>query len=319
MTKIGYTLSAEEHSPSQLVANAKRAEEVGFDFCSVSDHFHPWVPQQPESPLVWNVIGGVATVTERIELGTGVVCPSFRYHPAIVAQGAATSGAMMPGRFYLGLGTGENLNEHIIGQGWPAYAQRREMFVEALEIIQLLFEGGEQSYYGQFYTLENAKLYTLPDQLPPIYIAAAGPESATLAGEMGEGLINTSPDEEVVKAFQEAGGQGKPIIGQMTVCWAEDEQEAIKTALHRWPNAGMPGELSQELPTPAHFSQVSQLVTEEIIAESVVCGPDPEKHRAKVQEYVDAGFTHVYIHQVGDDQEGFFDFAKREILPKFQS
>lgn len=318
MVKIGYTLSSEEFGPNELVANAKRAEDLGFAFCSVSDHFHPWVPHQPHSPLVWNVIGGVATATDRIQLGTGVVCPSFRYHPAIVAQGAATSEEMMPGRFYLGVGTGENLNEHIIGEGWPAYKLRKEMFVEALEIIRLLFEGGEKTYHGQFYTLENAELYTIPDTPPPIHIAAGGPASAKMAGELGDGMISTKPDKELIKSFEEAGGRGKPKIGQLTLCWGKDEQEATKTALHAWPNAGIPGELSQELPNPSHFEQAAQLVREEDIAKAIVCGPDPEKHRAKIQEYIDAGFDHVYLHQVGPDQEGFFTFASKEILPKFQ-
>ncbi len=315
MTRIGYALSSEEHTPNDLVRNAVMAEEAGFEFAMISDHFHPWVDAQGHSPFVWSVIGGIAQATSRLRLGTGVTCPTIRIHPAIIAQAAATSAAMMPGRFMLGLGTGENLNEHVLGDKWPAYDVRAEMFEEAIEVIRLLWQGGEQSHYGTYYEVENARLYTLPDEPPPILIAAGGPKSAGLAGQLGDGLVAISRDSEVLEAFDGGGGTGKPRYAQVTVCWAADEADARRAAVRIWPNSAITGELSQELPTPAHFEQAAKMVTEDMVAESVVCGPDPQRHLEAIREYVDAGFDHVYIHQVGPDQAGFVDFYRREILP----
>lgn len=319
MAQIGYALSSEEHTPNDLVQHAKRAEEIGFEFALISDHYHPWVSAQGHAPFVWSVIGGIAQATQRLRLGTGVTCPTVRTHPAIIAQAAATSAAMIPGRFFLGVGTGEALNEHILGNHWPEHAVRTEMLIEAIEVIRLLWQGGNHSFRGKHYVVENAQLFTLPDSLPPIHVAAGGPSAAQAAGEAGDGVISTSPQAEIVQEFEKSGGKGKPRYGQATVCWAKSENEAIETAFKIWPNAGITGELSQVLPTVTHFEQAAKMVTKEMIAEAVVCGPDPKRHKEKIQEYIDAGFDHVYIHQVGHDQEGFFDFYQREILPEFQS
>ena len=318
VTEIGYAMSSEEHLPNDLVRHARRAEESGFTFALISDHFHPWVDRQGQSPFVWSVIGGIAQATSRLRLGTGVTCPTIRIHPAIIAQAAATSAAMMPGRFFLGVGTGENLNEHILGDHWPPSDVRREMLEEAVELIRQLWEGGTQSYYGDYYTVENARIYTLPEELPPIMVAASGRRAAELAGRIGDGFVGTSPDREVISTFESAGGAGKRRYGQVAVCWAADEAEARRTAHDYWPIAGLKGELSQELPLPAHFEQAAQLVTEEQVAEAIVCGPDPERHVALIREYADAGYDHVYVHQVGPDQDGFFRFYEREVLPRLQ-
>jgi coenzyme F420-dependent glucose-6-phosphate dehydrogenase len=318
MVEIGYALSSEEHLPTDLVRNARRAEEVGFSYALISDHYHPWTNSQGHAPFVWSIIGGIAQATEQLRLGTGVTCPTVRIHPAVIAQAAATSAAMMPGRFFLGVGTGEALNEHILGDHWPEHAVRLEMLEEAIAVIRLLWEGGNQSFYGQHYVVENAQLFTLPDELPPIYVAADGPRAAQSAGKIGDGLISTAPEEETVKSFEKGGGKGKPRYGQLTVCWAKSEDEAIQTAHKIWPNAGLQGELSQILPTVTHFEQATSMVTPEMIAKAVVCGPNPDRHVEKIQEYVDAGYDHVYIHQVGPDQEGFFRFYQKEILPIFQ-
>jgi coenzyme F420-dependent glucose-6-phosphate dehydrogenase len=318
MTEFGYALSSEEHQPNDLVRHARLAEEAGFSFALISDHFHPWTDSQGHSPFVWSVIGGIAQVTEKLRLGTGVTCPTLRTHPAIIAHAAATSAAMMPGRFFLGVGTGENLNEHVLGQHWPEPAVRREMLEEAIEVMRLLWQGGVQSYHGIHYTVERARLYTLPEEPAPIMVAAGGPKAAEIAGRLGDGLIATSPDEKVIKGFDDAGGTGKPRYGQLTVCWAEDEATARKTALEIWPNAAIPGELGQELPMPAHFQQAAKLVTEDEIAKQITCGPDPGKHAEAIRKYLDAGFDHVYIHQVGPDQEGFLRFYEREVLPMVQ-
>lgn len=318
MVQLGYALSTEEHHPNDLVRNAHRTEEVGFSFALISDHFHPWISKQGHCPLVWSVLGAIAHATQRLEVGTGVTCPIIRIHPAIVAQAAATVGAMMPGRFFLGLGTGENLNEHVLGDKWPEFAIRAEMLEEAIDIIRLLWQGENGSCYGGYYTVENARLYTVPDPLPPIMIAAAGPKAAELAGRLGDGLINTSPDAEVVRIFENGSSRQRPKYGQMSVCCAESEAQARKIAYEYWPNAGLSGALSQELATPMHFEQAVKMVREEDVAESVVCGNDPQRHLDKIQKYIDAGYDHVYFHQISPDQEAFFRFYEREILPALQ-
>lgn len=318
MVQLGYALSSEEHPPNDLVRYAQRAEEVGFTFALISDHYHPWIDRQGHSPFVWSVLGGIAQVTKRLALGTGVTCPTIRLHPAIIAQAAATAAAMMPGRFVLGVGTGENLNEHILGVHWPPHDRRLAMLEEAVAVIRQLWQGGTQTYRGAFYAVENARVYTRPDALPPIIVAASGPQAAAAAGRIGDGLCSTTPQPDIVEHFAAAGGAGKPRYGQCAVCWAQDEAQARRTAYAYWPNAGLTGELSQELPTPAHFEQAAKLVREDDIAEVIVCGPDPARHIAQIQKYAEAGYDYIYVHQVGPDQEGFFQFYAKEVLPKFR-
>jgi len=317
MVQIGYAMSSEEHTPNDIVRHAQRAEEVGFPFALISDHYHPWVDAQGQSPFVWSVIGAIAAKTKQLRLGTGVTCPIIRIHPAILAQAAATSAAMMPGRFFFGIGAGERLNEHILGDHWPEPSVRLEMLEEAVEVIRLLWQGGYQSHYGSYYTVENARLYTLPPEPPPVMIAAKGPVAATLAGEIGDGFINTTPDAGPIKTFEESGGRGKPKYGQLTVCWAATVEEAKRTAYKIWPNGGLQGPLSTELALPEHFQDAAKMITEEDVARDVICGPDPQRHIDQIRKYVTAGYDHVYIHQVGPDQEGFFRFYEKEVLPKF--
>jgi coenzyme F420-dependent glucose-6-phosphate dehydrogenase len=316
MVEFGYTLSAEEHGPADLVRWARTAEDAGFAFALISDHFHPWIDRQGHSPFVWTVLGGIAEATERLRVGTGVTCPLIRIHPAIVAQAAATTAALMPGRFFLGLGTGENLNEHILGDRWPPAAMRLEMLEEAVELIRLLWQGEEVTHRGRHYTVENARIYTLPEEPPPILLAAAGEKATELAGRIGDGLIGTSPDAEQIRRFERAGGDDKPRYAQLHVCWAETEEEAKRTAREWWPNTSLPGELGVELPLPRHFEQAAETLSEDDVAEKVSCGPDPERHLEAIRAYVDAGFDHVYIHQVGPAQDGFFRFYEEQILPK---
>jgi len=231
--RIGYKLSSEEQTPSALVEQAKLAEECGFSFALISDHYHPWTERQGQSPFVWSVIGALAHATARLEVGTAVTCPSFRIHPAIIAQAAATSAAMMPGRFFLGVGTGENLNEHVVGGAWPETEVRQERLGEAIEIIRALLEGGNRSHRGRYFTVENARLYTRPPRPPRIMVAVGGAKSAELAGRLGDGMIGTDPDPAIGRQFARAGGAGKPRYGELTVCWAEDESAARKTAHRR--------------------------------------------------------------------------------------
>jgi coenzyme F420-dependent glucose-6-phosphate dehydrogenase len=318
VTALGYALSSEEHGPRDLVGNARRAEEAGFTFALISDHFHPWIERHPHSPFVWGVLGAIAQATERLVVGTGVTCPTMRTHPAIIAHAAATAADLMPGRFFLGIGTGENLNEHILGQAWPEWDVRAEMLEEAVEVIRALWSGEVTSHRGRHYRVQNAKLYTLPESLPPIRVAASGPRMAERAARIGEGLIATAPDKELVQAYRDAGGSG-PLIGQVSVCWAESEAAARRTAHEWWPTAALHGEVSQELPNPSQFTDLAKSVTEDQVAEVILCSPDPEQHLEKIREYEDAGYDHVYVHQIGPDQMGYLDFAKREILPALKA
>jgi coenzyme F420-dependent glucose-6-phosphate dehydrogenase len=311
--RLGYALSSEEHTPNDLVKHTQHAEKLGFEFAMISDHFHPWVNAQGHSPFVWSVIGGIAQATETIRLGTGVTCPTMRIHPAIMAQASATVAAMMPDRFFFGVGTGENLNEHITGMRWPPFDIRAEMLEEAVKLIRLLWQGETTSYWGKYYTVEDARIYTLPEVPPPILLAAGGPKAAEMAGQIGDGLINTSPDQEVIGSFQAAGGGDKPRLGKVTFCWAKDKQAALATVMEYWPTGGLGGELNQELRTVAHFEQATKKVKPEDLEEAFVLGPDPQPYLEKVQEFLDAGFDHLYFHQIGPDQAGFFNFWEQEL------
>src|SRR4051812_10902048 len=312
--ELGFALSSEDHPPNELVRQAQIAERAGFTFGLISDHFHPWVSDQGHSPFVWSTLGGIAQATETIRIGPGVACPLIRIHPAIVAQSAATVAAMMPGRFFLGVGTGENLNEHITGARWPLAWERLEMLQEAVDVIRQLWTGEGITHRGEHYTLEQARIYTLPAELPPIYVAAAKPQAARLAGRIGDGLVTTAPDEELVQEFVESGGGGKLVIGQLHCAYDDDEDAGIERAHRLWPNAGLSGSGGQELPAPRDFEAAASNVTVQNIAEAVPAGRDPERYLKELRKFEQAGFTHVYIHQIGDNQDEFIEFARRELL-----
>ena len=284
---------------------------------AISDHFHPWIDRQGQSPFVWGVLGAISRATDHLPLLTGVTCPTIRVHPAIVAHAAATAATLLPGRFSLGLGSGENLNEHVLGDNWPAVPERQARLEEAIEVIRLLWKGGLKSHRGRYFTVENARIYSLPEEPPPILVAVAGNKSVDLAARAGDGLIGTAPVGESIERFRSKGGEG-PTYGQLHICWAADEADARRTALEWWPNAATSGNYFLELPLPSHFEQAAEQVSEEDIAEAVICGPDPERHIAAIGEYVDAGYDHVYVHQIGPDQDGFFDFYERSVLPEFR-
>jgi G6PDH family F420-dependent oxidoreductase len=309
--KLGFALSSEDHPPNELVRQAALAEEAGFEFCMISDHYHPWVDAQGESPFVWSTLGGIAKSTEKIRVGTGVTCPMIRIHPAIVAQAAATVAAMMPGRFFLGVGTGENLNEHVLGDRWPLPDERLEMLEEAVDVMRLLWKGGEQTHRGKHYTVDHARVYTLPDEEIEVYVAASKPNAAEVAQKIGDGLISTAPDKDVVKAF----GNGKPRIGMMHCAYDKDAKKGLERATKLWPNLALKGPLGQDLATPSDFESAAEMVSEEDVAESTPCGPDPKPYLDLIGKYADAGFTHVYIHQIGDNQAEFIEFAAKELMP----
>jgi G6PDH family F420-dependent oxidoreductase len=309
---IGYWLSSEEQAPKELVENARRAEDAGFSHLLISDHIHPWVDAQGHSPFVWGVIGAIAQATERIPLGTAVTCPLIRVHPAIVAHAAATAQALMDGRFFLGVGTGENLNEHVLGGRWPRADERLEMLDEAIDVIRGLFGGEYETHRGKHYTVEQAKLYDAPKEPPPIVVAAKAEHAAKLAAAKGDGMMNTKPDAHVVKLFKDAGGTG-PIYGKVAGAFAASENEARKIAKERQPNSAMGGDLSTELALPRDFEAVAELVREEDLEGSLVVGNDPGKWREKIDEFEHAGFTHLALHNVGVEQRDFIEFAKQFI------
>jgi coenzyme F420-dependent glucose-6-phosphate dehydrogenase len=317
--ELGYWLSSEEHPPDRLVEHAVAAEHSGFATAMISDHFHPWTPRQGESPFVWTVLGAIAARTERLRIGTGVTAPIARVHPLVIAHAAATVEVLMPGRFFLGLGAGERLNEQVVGGAWPTAPVRRSMLEEAAEIIRRLWSGGTVTHDGKHFQVERARLFTRPDTAPPIVIAAGGMKTAELAGRIGDGVLCVAPEPTLVDAFEGAGGRGKPRCAQLHVCWAESEAAARATALEWWPNAAIPAPLLGELATPSQFAATAALVTEDAVAEQVVCGPDADRYRAAIDRFVAAGFTTIYLHQIGPDQLGFLDFAARELLGHLSS
>ncbi|MEV7728704.1 TIGR03557 family F420-dependent LLM class oxidoreductase [Streptomyces sp. NPDC087917] len=314
MTSFGYFLSCEEFTPTQLLDQARRAAAAGFSRLAISDHFHPWNDAQGNSPLVWSMIGALSQTVD-LPVTTLVTCPTTRLHPAVTAQAAATSSRLLDGRFALGVGTGEALNEHILGDRWPSFEDRADMLEEAVEVMRKLFTGRQLSHRGRHYTVDNARLYTTPAGHLPVHVSGFGPKAAELAGRIGDGFVTMSPDHEAIGRFRDAGGDGKPVIGGLKVCWGEDREEAAATAHRLWPTEHLPGELGQILPTPAHFEQASQLVTREQVSRNVPCGNDVEEHVHAVRAYVDAGFDEVYIGQIGPDQAEFFAACRDKILP----
>jgi len=313
MTKIGYFLSSEEHGPNALLDQAKLAEQRGFDSVWISDHFHPWLDEQGSSPFVWGVIGAIAASTS-LEVTTAVTCPTVRIHPAIVAQAAATASLQLDGRFRLGVGTGEALNEHVLGDRWPGADERIDLLREAVEVMRALWTGEQVSFDGDHYVVDRARLYDHPTETIPVPVSAFGPKALDLAIEIGDGFVTASPDADS-RARYAKEGRG-PTMAGIKVCWGADEDEAAKLAHHLWRNQEVPGELAQELPMPGHFAQASELVSVAAVKESLACGPDPERHVEAIREYLDAGFDELYVNQIGPDQAGFFDFFESEVRPR---
>ncbi len=318
MTSFGFTLSSEEHDPGTLVDQARMAEDHGFDFVSISDHYHPWVSEQGHSPFVWSVLGALSQATTSMEVGVGVTCPIIRIHPAVVAQAAATTSLLLSDRFSFGVGTGEALNEHVLGHRWPTPEARREMLEEAVGVMRALWTGDTVDHHGKYYDVENARLFDPPDDGVRLIVSGFGDASVELAARIGDGFWGHSPEREVIERYEQHGGDG-PRWAQVTMCWAADEQEARETMHRVWPNSGLSGQLSQDLPTWTHFEQATSMLTVDQTSGSTPCGPDPGPVLEAARSYVDAGYDHVYFHQVGHDQEGFMRFWLDELQPALRS
>ncbi len=316
--QVGLKLATEAFPPAEVVRQTVRAEEAGFDFVELSDHFHPWLDAQGHSGFTWSMLGAMAAKTERIGLVTGVTCPIIRYHPAVIAQAAATVALLSDGRFTLGVGSGERLNEHVVGAGWPAVHVRHAMLREALQIIRQLWQGGYQTFEGKYLQLEDARVFDLPEQLPVMAVASGGRNASELAAEFGDGLFATEPREDLVTAFHDAGGSG-PLYAEVPMSWAADEESAVQEALEksRWALTGW--KVMSELPNPVNFDAASQTVKEDDIRQQFSVGPDPDAHVQQVQPYVDAGFDHIVLQNAGPDPDGFIDACAGGLLERVRA
>jgi G6PDH family F420-dependent oxidoreductase len=321
MARFGYTMMTEQSPPDELVRDVQMAEEAGFDFSVTSDHYQPWLDEQGHSGYAWSILGAAAQATESIELMTYVTCPTIRYHPAVVAQKAATMQILSNNRFRLGLGAGENLNEHVVGKGWPAVGIRHEMLSEAVDIISELFGGdGSVNYRGRHFDVEQVRLWDVPDKRVPIGIAVSGPDSCRLAGQKGDLMIAVEPERELGEMFDAAGGEGKPRVGQVALAYDEDRDAAVQRAHEQFRWFGLGWKVNADLPNPESFDSATQFVTPEQVSESLGCGPDVEEHVEKIRPFVDAGFTEVALVQIGADQQSpFVSWAERELLPALRS
>lgn len=311
--EIGYKLAAEAFGPQELIRQAVAAEDAGFDFVEMSDHYHPWLDNQGHSPFTWTVFGAIAAKTERVGLVTGVTCPTVRYHPAIIAQAAATVALVSDARFVLGVGSGERLNEHVVGRGFPDSVDvRHDMLREALEIIRLLWRGGYQSYDGRYLSCQDARVFDLPEKPPVIAVAAGGANAARIAAELGDGLFATEDKPEIVRRYREAGGRG-PRYAEVPMAWAPDTDRAVQAALEtsRWALTGW--KVMSELPNPANFEAASATVRAEDILDAFACGPAPEPYLRAARSYVDAGFDRLVLQNAGPDPDGFMDFFRSEL------
>lgn len=316
MTQLGYFLSSEEHPPTALVEHARMADEAGISFALLSDHFHPWTLEQGNASFAWSVLGAIASATGRIRFGTAVTCPIMRTHPAIIAHAAATVAAMAPGRFMLGLGTGELLNEHVTGQRWPSASERQDLLVEAIEVIRALWTGELISRDGSF-RVDRARLTTLPERPPEILVAASGTNAAELAAQ-NDGLICAGPNASVVDAFEAAGGGDRPRITMLRVCYGRDEEDARGFVAKRWPNGAYTGAMHTDLALPEDFAEAADLARPEHFSD-VVTGSDPAPYIEAIRKACETGFDHVVLHHIGDEQEAFIRFIERELKPEFDT
>lgn len=316
--RLGWWLSSEEHDPRHLVRQAAMAEQVGFTTAMISDHLQPWIRRQGQAPHVWTVIGGIASLTDALEVGTGVVAFVHRNHPIVVAQAAATAAVMLEDRFFLGVGVGERLNEQAFAERWPRVGERRDDTIEAIDVIRRLWSGQPVNHRGAQWAVENLRLTTLPASPPPIYMAAAGKLSAAAAGEHADGMIGVQPDAHLVDVFCGSGGTGKPCLGQLHVSLASTVDEAMDTAWEWWPNAAVPPQLLGELARPEEFESIAQALTADKLSGTVTIATSADAIVTAINRFIAAGYDTVYLHQIGPDQQRLADLAKSDLLPHYR-
>ncbi len=320
MTQFGYTMMCEQSRPDQLVRDLQLAEQAGFEFSVISDHYMPWLEEQGHAGYAWSILGAAAHATERIGLMTYVTCPTLRYHPAVVAQKASTMQILSDGRFRLGLGAGENLNEHVVGTRWPTVGERHEMLGEAIDIIAALLDGEHVNFRGTHFKVESARLYDLPEVRPPIGVAVSGEQSCKLAGRKAQLMIATEPKPELGEMFDAAGGSGKPRVGQIAVSYDTDREAAVQRAHEQFRWFGLGWKVNTDLPGPSSFAAATQFVTPEQVAQQLPCGAEVDEFVQKIKPFVDAGFTEIALVQIGaDHQESFTRWAERELLPALRA
>ena len=319
MVKFGYKLMTEEHGPAALIDNAVRAEGAGFDFVSISYHFHPWFEAQGHAPFAWSVLGAIAHATSKIGIATGLTCPILRYHPVIIAQAAATIAVLSNGRFTLAIGAGERLNEHVTGARWPSIPERHAMLGEAADILRALWSGGVQNMKGDYFIVDHARLYDLPDKPPLLVIGVSGEASIALAAEKADGIMATEPDAELVKGFRGKGKKKGPAYAEALLAYAPTQEEGLRIAHERFRFSAFGWAVNSELPSVEGFEAAGQFVRPEDIADSIAAGPDVDQHVAAVRKYVDAGFDHIVLTCPGDDQQGFIDFFEKKLRPRLHA
>jgi G6PDH family F420-dependent oxidoreductase len=313
MAQFGYTLYCEGNPPKDLVRQAMAAERAGFDFLVISDHYHPWLSSQEHSAFAWSVLGAVAQATERIKLATMVTCPIIRYHPAIVAQMAATVAVLSDERFTLGLGAGERLNEHVVGRGWPPADVRHEMLREAIEVIQELWKGGYVSHRGEHFVVEDARVFDLPDRPINTFVAAGGPSAARLAADVADGLCVTEPSTEIMTTFVAAGGRRETTWGQVVLAWAADDESGLADAHAQFRFAAGGWKVQSELPNPVNFDAATQTVNPADLASTIPAGPDADRHAEAIKAYLNVGYEHIAVAYPGNDTDGFMRFWNEEL------
>jgi G6PDH family F420-dependent oxidoreductase len=325
VTNFGYTLMTEQSGPKDLVRWAVAAEQAGFDFEVSSDHYSPWLTEQGHAPYAWSVLGAVAHATERVDLMTYVTCPTLRYHPAVIAQKAATLQLLADGRFTLGVGSGESLNEHVVGEGWPGVTTRQEMLVEAIDVIRQLHTGDLVTHHGDYFDVDSARIWDLPDEPVQIGVAVGGDKGIDRLAPLADHLIAVEPDAELITAWNDTAGaprigDGARAVGQIPICWGRDRDAAVQLAHEQFRWFGGGWSVNSDLPTPAGFAAASQFVRPEDVAESIPCGPDLDAIVEAVGAYWKAGFTDIALVQVGGDtQQDFFDHAAAPLLDKLRA
>ena len=318
MLQFGYKLMSEEHGPRDLVENAARAEMAGFDFVSLSDHFHPWLEAQGHASFAWSVLGAIARATKTVQITTGLTCPIIRYHPAIIAQAAATVALLSGDRFTLAVGAGERLNEHVTGAAWPSTPARHAMLSEAIDIFRLLWTGEVHTHKGEHFEINHARLYDPPEKQIPVIVGVSGEGGIKLAAEKADGIMATEPKKALTEGYKQRSKTSGPCYSEVALAYAPSEKAALKLAKERFSFSALAWDVNSELPNVEGFEAAAKFIREEDLAETIACGPDPERHIEAIKKHIDAGFDHICLVGIGPDQKGFCEFFENELSPRLK-